>query len=72
MSASREENRMLFAGARAYSVVASLKARLEHEDGQALVEYALIISFIAVVAVGILVIMGGRVADLYSQMTDGL
>ena len=63
---------MLFLGARAYSIAALLKARVARDDGQALVEYALIISFIAVVAVGILVVMGGRVADLYSQMTDGL
>ena len=63
---------MLFVGARAYSLAASLKARLKSDDGQALVEYALIISFIAVVAAGILVVMGGRVAGLYSQMTDGL
>ena len=63
---------MLFVGARAYSFVASLKARVEPADGQALVEYALIISLIAVVAAGILAVMGGRVAGLYSQMTDAL
>ena len=62
---------MLFVGARANPILASLRARVASEDGQALVEYALIISLIAIVAVGILTIMGGRVANLFTQIATG-
>jgi Flp pilus assembly pilin Flp len=63
---------MLFVGARAYSFLVSRKDRLASEDGQALVEYALIISFIATVAVGILFVLGHSVANLFTQITTGI
>ena len=33
----------------------------DREDGQALVEYALILAFIAIVCVGALIVIGGKV-----------
>jgi Flp pilus assembly pilin Flp len=62
---------MLFVGARAYSFLASLRARVAPEDGQALVEYALIISLIAIVAVGIVTVMGRHIANLFTQIATG-
>ena len=62
---------MLFVGARAYTALASLKSRGAPEDGQALVEYALIISLVSIVAVGIVTVMGVRVANLFTQIATG-
>jgi Flp pilus assembly pilin Flp len=62
---------MLYLSARAYSVVGSLKTRLVPEDGQALVEYALIISLVTIVAVGIVTLMGRHVANLFTQIATG-
>jgi pilus assembly protein Flp/PilA len=55
-----------------YMLLTYLRARMQREEGQALVEYALILSLIAVVAVGILIVMGGRVANIFTQITDAL
>jgi pilus assembly protein Flp/PilA len=55
-----------------YMLLTYLRARLEREEGQALVEYALILSLIAVVAIGILVVLGGRVANIFTQITTQL
>ena len=62
---------MLLVGVRAYSFLASLRERVAREDGQALVEYALIISLVTVVAVGIVTVMGHRVANLFTQIATG-
>ena len=50
-----------------------MRARLvlAKEEGQALVEYALIISLVAIVAVGIVTVMGVRVANLFTQIATG-
>jgi pilus assembly protein Flp/PilA len=45
--------------------VAALSRR---EDGQALVEYALILSLIAVVCVGALTLLGGNVMNALNQI----
>ncbi len=45
--------------------VAALSGR---EDGQALVEYALILSLIAVVCVGALTLLGGNVMNSLNQI----
>jgi pilus assembly protein Flp/PilA len=42
------------------------------EEGQALVEYALIVSLIAVAAVVILGVLGGKVANIFSSISDGI
>jgi pilus assembly protein Flp/PilA len=45
---------------------------LRNEEGQALVEYALIISLVALIAVGGLTFAGGRVSDMFSAIGSKL
>jgi pilus assembly protein Flp/PilA len=49
-----------------------IQGRLEREEGQALVEYALIVSLIAVAAVVILGVLGGKVADIFTSISNGI
>ena len=51
-----------------------IKARLglRNEEGQALVEYALIISLVALIAVGGLTFAGGRVSSMFSAIGSKL
>ncbi len=42
------------------------------EEGQGLVEYALILVLIAIVVIGILSILGNRVSTVFSQINSGL
>ena len=42
--------------------------RLEEESGQAMVEYALLISLIAIVCIGIVQTMGLSLSSLYSSI----
>jgi pilus assembly protein Flp/PilA len=58
---------MLFAYIRARSFI---RVQLEREEGQALVEYALILSLVAVAAVVILGILGGNIADIFSRISS--
>jgi len=39
---------------------------LDREDGQALIEYALIISLIGIIAIGGITLMGRRVDEMFS------
>jgi len=54
---------------RAYLAVAALRDR---EEGQALVEYALLLSLIAVVSIGILTALGKNVAGIFSSVNSSL
>jgi pilus assembly protein Flp/PilA len=45
---------------------------LEREDGQAMVEYALLLSLIAVVSIGILTAMGQNVSTIFSKINAAL
>jgi pilus assembly protein Flp/PilA len=54
---------------RAYLAVASLR---EREEGQALVEYALLLSLIAIVSIGILTTLGTNVSQIFSKITAAL
>ena len=50
----------------------TIKGQLaELEDGQALVEYALIIGSIALFAIGSLKLLGGDVASLLNEVASG-
>jgi len=50
-----------------------LRDRFEREDeGQALVEYALILSLIAVAAIVILKTMGNQVANIFTSISNNL
>ncbi len=42
------------------------------EEGQGLVEYALILVLIAIVVIGILTLLGNKVSQVFSEINDGL
>ncbi|MEO7908765.1 MAG: Flp family type IVb pilin [Roseiflexaceae bacterium] len=42
------------------------------EDGQGLVEYALILVLIAIVVIGILSVLGTKVSSVFSSINSGL
>jgi pilus assembly protein Flp/PilA len=54
---------------RARLAVAALRDR---EEGQALVEYALLLSLIAVVSIGILTILGTQVSNIFQSVSNAL
>ena len=45
---------------------------LPREEGQGLVEYALILVLVAVVVIAILTILGPQVGNVFSKITNGL
>ena len=54
---------------RLYLALDSLRA---HEDGQAMVEYALILALVAVAAVAILQALGGSVSSIFNEINSDL
>ncbi|HEX3028827.1 MAG TPA: Flp family type IVb pilin [Clostridia bacterium] len=48
------------------------KALLNKKKGQGMVEYGLIIGLIAVVVIGALVILGPKIANLFTQVSNKL
>jgi pilus assembly protein Flp/PilA len=50
----------------------ALKARLEREEGQAMVEYALILALVTVVAITTLEAVGTSVNDVFSNINSAL
>jgi pilus assembly protein Flp/PilA len=66
--ASRGENRQ----EKEEGMLALIRARLTSEEGQALVEYALILSLIAVVAIAALTLTGVRVDSIISRIANSL
>jgi pilus assembly protein Flp/PilA len=50
---------------KAYLAIASMRDR---EEGQALVEYALLLFLIAVVSIAMLTILGTRVSSLFNEI----
>ena len=49
-----------------------LRSFFAKEDGQGLVEYALILVLIAIVVIGILTVLGGKVSQVFSSISSGL
>ncbi len=45
---------------------------LPQEEGQGLVEYALILALVAIVVIAILIILGPQVGSVFSKVTSGL
>ena len=45
---------------------------LPREEGQGLVEYALILVLIAIVVIAILTLLGGQISTVFSNITEGL
>jgi pilus assembly protein Flp/PilA len=54
---------------RAYLAAVALRDR---EEGQALVEYALLLALIAVVSIGILTALGQNVSSIFSKVNNKL
>ena len=63
---------MLNIQAKAYSVYAAMRNRLEREEGQALVEYALILALIAVVTIAVLQAIGVNVSTILNKISTSL
>jgi pilus assembly protein Flp/PilA len=53
-------------------LLAYIRARLAREEGQALVEYALIVALIAVVAIGMITLAGENVSKIFSTIANNL
>ena len=49
-----------------------LRNFFNREEGQGLVEYALILVLIAIVVIGILTLLGGKVSTVFSSINSGL
>lgn len=45
---------------------------LPREEGQGLVEYALILVLVAIVVIAILAILGPQIANIFSKVTNGM
>ena len=62
------------------NILRSLPARVQlalvsgrdREEGQAMVEYALLLFLIAVVAIAVLTLLGHRVSSLFSEITKDI
>jgi pilus assembly protein Flp/PilA len=55
-----------------YAGLSVLRARLERQEGQALVEYALILALIAVVSIAILTALGVNVSRVFNSVNTQL
>ncbi len=61
------------AGTRFAYLIARLRTRLlDHQRGQGMVEYALILVLIAVVVVVVLSVVGRQVNNVFSNVSNGL
>ncbi|NJP06111.1 MAG: Flp family type IVb pilin [Chloroflexaceae bacterium] len=49
-----------------------LRSFFAKEEGQGLVEYALILVLIAIVVIGILTLLGGKVSEVFNNVNSGL
>ena len=45
---------------------------IPREEGQGLVEYALILVLVAIVVIAILLLLGPQIANIFSRLTSGL
>jgi Flp pilus assembly pilin Flp len=52
--------------------ITGLRARSQREEGQALVEYALILGLVSVVAIALLSAVGTDITSLLARVTDAL
>jgi pilus assembly protein Flp/PilA len=53
-------------------IVDSFKSKFQNEDGQALVEYGLLLALIAVVCIAIVTTLGTRVSGTFSDISNAL
>jgi pilus assembly protein Flp/PilA len=54
------------------SMMQALMARTRDEEGQTVVEYALLLVLISIVAIAILTLVGTSVTDVFQQADDAL
>ena len=45
---------------------------LQRQEGQGLVEYAVILVLVAIVVIAILAVVGPQIGNIFSQITNGL
>jgi pilus assembly protein Flp/PilA len=57
-------------GAAVTEYVAAARVRLAREEGQALVEYALILFLVALVCIGVLTLLGSKVSSVISSVVN--
>jgi pilus assembly protein Flp/PilA len=57
---------------KAYEILSGLRARLERQEGQALVEYALILALIAIVSIAVLKLIGVNVSRVFTGVNNQL
>jgi pilus assembly protein Flp/PilA len=50
----------------------AVKERLESEDGQGMVEYALILGIVSVAAIAVLVVLSGKVDGIFTAISNAL
>jgi len=55
-----------------HRVVTSLRTAVSDEEGQGLTEYGLILVLIAIVVILMLGVLGGKVSNQYSNISNGL
>jgi Flp pilus assembly pilin Flp len=53
-------------------LLADVRARLNRQQGQALVEYALILALVALALVGALGYVGGQIAGVFTTISNSL
>jgi pilus assembly protein Flp/PilA len=63
---------MLLLQARIHGAFSALRDRMHREDGQALVEYALILALIAVVSIVVLQLMGLNISRVFGNVNNRL
>lgn len=60
----------------AYEKVRNLKSRalsiLKQEEGQGMVEYALIIGLVSIAAIAALILLGPKITAMFSKVTESL
>jgi len=57
---------------RVYLALSSLRDLRDREEGQAMVEYALILFLVSVVSIAILTTLGTRVSSVYQEIVDDI
>ena len=52
--------------------ITRMRKRLANDSGQDLLEYALLVALIALVAVGAITATGGKATDIFTSISDAL
>ena len=55
-----------------FRLCTAARKRLELQEGQALIEYALILGLVAVLTIGVLQAVGANVSGLLNQISSGM